>query len=239
MDHVVSRRRARTLALAVCMALLAVPAAASAATPTASTLPADTTLLTDTYALISGVINPGGSQTVYWFEWGRTTSYGQGTPITQAGNGSADVPVDYSLDSLKPSTTYHYRLIAKPASGNDIVGADQTFTTAPALAISFTGTTSRLSDAGKALVALKAVGPTDSVAKGVLKFTTRIKGQVRSLGTATYSLEPGQSKTIAVRVNAVGRDALKAAKSHRLDVLATAKTSGIKKAVLLHLTLTR
>ena len=107
------------------------------------------------------------------------------------------------------------------------------------MTFSFASTTSRLSDAGKALVALKAVGPTDSVAKGVLKLTTRIKGQVRSLGTASYSLAPGQSKRIAVRVNAVGRDALKAAKSHKLDVLATAKTSGIKKAVVQHLALSR
>src|SRR3954453_22617664 len=131
-------RRSRLAVLAACGVLRAVPAAASADT-TGATLPPDTTLISDSYALISGTLNPGGQASAYWFEWGRTTTYGQGTPITQAGNGTADVPVDYSLDSLKPATTYHYRLIVKPAAGDNVVGADQSFTTAPALAVGFTG----------------------------------------------------------------------------------------------------
>src|SRR5690242_19877118 len=95
------RRSARWVP-AVLAVLVALPASASAAAPTATTSPVDSTLLTDTYALISGVVNPGGTATSYQFEWGTTTAYGQSTPVTAAGNGTADVPVDFSLDKLQP-----------------------------------------------------------------------------------------------------------------------------------------
>src|SRR3954453_20138579 len=109
-------RRSRLAVLAACGVLRAVPAAASADT-TGATLPPDTTLISDSYALISGTLNPGGQATAYWFEWGKTTSYGQGTPITQAGNGTADVPVDYSLDTLKPAPPSNYRPIVHTTVG--------------------------------------------------------------------------------------------------------------------------
>jgi hypothetical protein len=221
-------RLPRIAALAACGALLAMPAAASADT-TGATLPADPTLISDSYALISGTLNPGGQATAYWFEWGKTTTYGQGTPITQAGNGAADVPVDYSLDTLRPATTYHYRLIVKPTIGDNVIGADQSFTTAPALAVSYVGRSAHVTGAGKALVALTAVGPSDSTAQGVLKLTAKVGKQVVSYGSANYSLTPGQKKTISVALNKAGRDAVRAAKSKGVAVLASAKTTGIKK----------
>jgi hypothetical protein len=238
MQHVVTStiRLPRIAVLATCGALLAMPAAASADT-TGATLPADPTLVTDSYALISGTLNPGGQATAYWFEWGKTTSYGQGTPITQAGNGSADVPVDYSLDTLRPATTYHYRLIVKPTTGDNVVGADQSFTTAPALAVGYVGRSARVTGAGKALVALKAVGPADATAQGVLKLTGKVGRQLVSYGSANYSLTPGQKKTISVALNKAGRDAVRAAKGKGASVLASAKTSGIKKPVAQTLTL--
>jgi phosphodiesterase/alkaline phosphatase D-like protein len=168
--------------------LLTVPAAASAAGTTATTAPADPSLITDTYALLSGVLNPGGVATVYWFQWGKTTAYGQATPVTPAGNGAADVPVDVSLDTLKPGTTYHYRLWAKPVgdpTAGDVVGADQSFTTAPALAVGIVGRAVHVSATGKALVKLKAVGPPDESAAGVLKLTAKVNGQTLSFGFAT------------------------------------------------------
>ena len=51
-------------ALAVCGALL-VPGAAMAADPTVQTLPADSTLITDSYALLSGNLNPNGTDVAY------------------------------------------------------------------------------------------------------------------------------------------------------------------------------
>src|SRR4051812_19930324 len=75
----------------------------AAKAPTVQTLPTDDTVLSDTYALLSGTLNPNGYNVVYRFEYGKTTAYGKSTPVTQAGNGKADVPVDVSLDELKPN----------------------------------------------------------------------------------------------------------------------------------------
>jgi hypothetical protein len=233
-------RRSRIASLAACAVLLSVPAAASAASTTATTAPADPSLITDTYALLSGIVNPGGVATAYWFQWGRTTAYGQGTPVTQAGNGTADVPVDVSLDTLKPGTTYHYRLWAKPTgdpTAGDVVGVDQSFTTAPALAVSIVGRAARVSATGKAALKLKALGPSDEIAEGVLKLTANVGGQVRSFGSVTYKVAAGTTKTVGVSVTAAGRRALSAAKGKKLTVSATAKTSGIKRPVVEKLTL--
>src|SRR4051812_7235298 len=103
--------RRRGLAVLAGASLLAVPVVALAATPTAQTAPADASLLTDTYALISGIVNPHGTATSYHFDYGTTTDYGSSTPVTSAGNGTADVPVDVSIDELTPSTTYHFRVV--------------------------------------------------------------------------------------------------------------------------------
>ena len=217
--------------LAACGALLVAPAVASAAT-TGATLPADPTLITDTYALISGTLNPDGQDTVYWFEWGKTKAYGHGTPITPAGNGKADVPVDYSLDGLKPATTYHYRIVVKPTGADDVFGADQTFKTAPALAVRYASRSAHVTKAGKALVALKAVGPPDTTAQGVLKLAAKVGGRVVSYGSATYSLAAGGKKTVRVALNKAGRDAVRAANGRRISILASAKTRGIKTPVI-------
>src|SRR5436190_9519717 len=122
--------------LAACGALL-VPGVALAADPTVETLPADPTLISDSYALLSGTLNPNGTDVAYRFDWGRTANYGHTTPVTSAGNGKADVPVDISLDSLKPATTYHYRLVVLNATGKEWDGSDQQLTTTDALGLVF------------------------------------------------------------------------------------------------------
>ena len=71
-------------------ALLVVAASAWAASPPkAITSAPDLTLLTDSYALLSGTVQPNGTATSYWFEWGTSTTYGNVTPTTSAGNGTA------------------------------------------------------------------------------------------------------------------------------------------------------
>jgi hypothetical protein len=231
-------RRRGIAGLAACAALLVLPAAASAAGPTAATEPVDASLITDTYALISGLVNPGGVATTYWFEWGTTTSYGSTTPVTQAGNGAADVPVDISLDGLKPATRYHFRVVAKPAdaAAPEVVGADRSFKTFPALAVKLVTKTARVSG-GKALVTLKAVGPPDETAVGVLKLTAKVAGKLRSFGQLSYTIAAGTTKSVRVTLTATGRSVLSVANNKRVRVQATAKTTGVKQPLVKSLTL--
>lgn len=221
-------------ALAVLAALVALPASASAAgPPTVTTSPVDTSLLTDTYALIGGVVNPNGTSTSYQFEWGTTTAYGQTTPVTSAANGAAEVPVDFSLDALKPLTTYHFRLVAFPATdpAARVVGADQSLTTTRSLALSVPGSSVKLKGK-KASFTLKAVGPPDTSADGIASVKAVIGKKVQVIALKSYSVATGAKKTFSVTVPASVRRVL-AEKGHPKVLLrVTAKTGGIKKAVV-------
>ena len=84
-------------------------------------------------ATVSGTVNPEGQETHYTIEYGPTTSYGQNTTSTLAGAETTPVPTGpIKLNTLLPSTTYHYRLVAINALGETTDGADMQFTTTAA-----------------------------------------------------------------------------------------------------------
>jgi hypothetical protein len=103
--------------------------AAAATAPTASTGPV--TAVAPTTATVSGSVNPNGSATTWYVEYGTSVGYGTKTSSTSAGSGTSTVAVSASLASLKPGTTYHYRFVATstPGAGR---GADGILTTSSA-----------------------------------------------------------------------------------------------------------
>jgi len=68
-------------------------------------------------ARLRGVVNPNGEKTTYYFVWGRTKRYGHRTRIRGAGAGTRGRSVVAQLKRLKTGKTYHFRLVAKSASG--------------------------------------------------------------------------------------------------------------------------
>lgn len=92
---------------------------------------------------MAGTVNPNGTATSYYFQYGSSTSYGSSTPATSAGSGTADAPVSANLTGLASSTTYHYRLVAVSSAGTTD-GADETFKTTTPPAVT-TGAPSRIS----------------------------------------------------------------------------------------------
>jgi len=80
-------------------------------------------------ATLNGVVNPEGSDTHYYFEYGETTGYGNTSPWEGAGAGISDRPALGAISNLRPGTVYHYRLVASNAGGTER-GADRTFLTA-------------------------------------------------------------------------------------------------------------
>jgi hypothetical protein len=94
--------------------------------PSATTLPA-TEMMFNT-ATLNGIVNPGGTPTTYYFQYGLTANYGTSGDSIYVGNGSANVALTQLLTGLTPNTVYHYRILAYNSSGM-IYGADQTFTT--------------------------------------------------------------------------------------------------------------
>jgi hypothetical protein len=232
-----SRPARRTLAVIGGTALLAAPVVALAATPTAQTAPSDASELTDTYALISGVVNPKGTATSYFFQWGPTTDYGQSTPVTSAGNGTVDVPVDVSLDGLAPSTAYHFRIVAQPSTPKDpnnpaaeyVYGADQTLTTAPSLAAFIIGGKTPV-QAKRAQVKVQCDGPVDETCDGRLRLRGKVGGKPTNLGSTGFHVPVGTTKVVKVYLTPAARQAIKASKTRHLLADATAKLAGSKAA---------
>jgi hypothetical protein len=79
-------------------------------------------------ATLRGRINANNAATTYFFQYGRTTTYGSKTDVDGVGNGISAVPVSIGLHGLHPGTVYHYRLVAKNSSGQTM-GPDRTFRT--------------------------------------------------------------------------------------------------------------
>jgi hypothetical protein len=83
-------------------------------------------------AMLTGLVEPGGSTAGYHFLYGVTSSYGSVLPrpdaIADAGGLQS---VSQVLTGLEPDTTYHFALGATNIGGGVSVGADETFTTRP------------------------------------------------------------------------------------------------------------
>jgi hypothetical protein len=97
-------------------------------TPTTSPIGPRTT----TGAELRGLVDPNGTATTYWFQYGTDTGYGNNVPISPAaiGAGNEPIAVIQQIDGLTPATTYHYR-IAADGFGAPAFGDDVTFTTHP------------------------------------------------------------------------------------------------------------
>lgn len=83
-----------------------------------------------TTATLNGSVNPNGTATSYWFEYGFSTAYGKSTPSGSAGSGTTNVKESKEITELVPGTTYHFRMMANNAGGTK-EGADKTFTASP------------------------------------------------------------------------------------------------------------
>jgi DNA-binding beta-propeller fold protein YncE len=79
---------------------------------------------------LGALVNPGGVQTSYRFEYGSTSAYGSSTPFPEGsvGEGVESHAVWAAASGLAPGSTYHYRVVASSELGT-VYGPDQTFTT--------------------------------------------------------------------------------------------------------------
>jgi hypothetical protein len=120
-------RRTVKIFAAVMISSVALPGVALAASRP-SVYTGGTSSVSDTSATLRGSVNPHGNATSYYFQWGRTVSYGTDSGTRSAGNGTSYVAVTTGAGDLSPGTTYHFRLVASNSSGTRY-GADRTFTT--------------------------------------------------------------------------------------------------------------
>jgi hypothetical protein len=79
-------------------------------------------------ATVSGSLDPNGAATTYYFQYGRTTGYGNRTERLDAGDAMTAARVTARLASLRAYTQYHWRLVATNSVGITR-GPDRTFRT--------------------------------------------------------------------------------------------------------------
>ncbi|MGZ8694795.1 MAG: hypothetical protein ACXWYS_05090, partial [Gaiellaceae bacterium] len=77
----------------------------------------------------TGSVDARGRRTTWYFEYGQSLYYGAKTSSKSGGSAFGAKAVSASITGLRPSTTYHYRLVATNDAGTTR-GADGAFTTA-------------------------------------------------------------------------------------------------------------
>ena len=99
-----------------------------AVAPTAATLPAEAVGATS--ALLRGQVNPRGSPTQVWFEWGRMADLSDAvsTPMRTLAGSTGTAEVTEEVLDLAPEAVHYARLVAENDGGR-VTGATVSFTT--------------------------------------------------------------------------------------------------------------
>ena len=125
--------RGLTASLGALIASCALAVSASAAPPVI--LKTSFSNVSHETAILKAEINPGELKTKYRFEYGLAdcavkTCTKVPLPEGEIEKGNAPVLVKVKVGGLTPSTTYHFRVVAKNANG-EVPSPDRTFLTAP------------------------------------------------------------------------------------------------------------
>lgn len=110
--------------------VLALPAGSQASKSPKTRVTTDrATHLRGSTALLTGVVDPAGVATSYYFQYGTTTAYGAQTPTVSAGSGETKVPVGQPVSGLTPGVTYDFRIVGLLAgqSTPSLLGHNKTF----------------------------------------------------------------------------------------------------------------
>lgn len=83
---------------------------------------------TDTTVVVSGNVTPNGAFTNYWYEFGKTESFGNKTANQTLGSGYASIQAPAFITGLSKDTTYFFRLVASNTLGT-VSGSRYTFET--------------------------------------------------------------------------------------------------------------
>ena len=79
-------------------------------------------------ATLNATIDPNGTATTAYFEYGPSSAYGSRTPLMSLGTGTNTLSITSSVGGLSAGFTYHFRIIASNPGGT-VLGSDSTFAT--------------------------------------------------------------------------------------------------------------
>ena len=157
--------------------------------------------ITDNASILTGTVNPNGSPTTLYFQYGLTAGYGIVTGTQTATGGTDAVDFAVNIGSLSPGATYHFQLVASNTSGT-VFGLDQTLiTTRSTSTLRPTVTGGTISGPGQSIITAAA-----SVAPNGPATTVRFDyGRTTSYGfhTANANLPAGNTAS-SVSMKLVG-----------------------------------
>ena len=117
----------RLLAAVIMFGLLVPAGSAAAAKPGTTNGPAAN--VGQSTATLTGKVDPNGTPTSYFFEYGTTKLYGSRTADASAGGGNNATNVAADIGGLAPATRYHYRIVAFNSANQVTRSGDRTFRT--------------------------------------------------------------------------------------------------------------
>ena len=103
------------------------------AAPDVATGPA--TSISSTSEDLAGTIDPNGVETSYYFEYGTSASFGETSPVSDAGGAQSPFSVSAQVGGLTAGATYDYALVATSSLGT-VTGAVLTFQAAVSSCVS-------------------------------------------------------------------------------------------------------
>jgi hypothetical protein len=118
----VSRAAIASTVFALAALLSAVAALAAVRVPRVAT--GSVSHVRGSSAELAGSVNPNGSPTTYFFQYGPTLAYGHQSAPTAVGAGTTSVKVGQAVTGFLPG--YHYRIVATNAVGS-AVGHDKLY----------------------------------------------------------------------------------------------------------------
>ena len=113
--------------------------------------------VTSSGATLNGSVNPEGTDTVAYFEYGTSPSFGSTTAQQDLGSGSSAVPFGIGLSGLQPGTTYYYELVTV-SNGLTSTYAVQSFTTSGSAPTPVATDTPTMPPAGLVILAMALMG---------------------------------------------------------------------------------
>jgi hypothetical protein len=165
--------------------------------------------VTSTSATLNGTVNPQGSATDGWFEWGTssTLSTYNATAAQAVGSGGAAASINQGISGLSPGTTYYFRAAAAN-NGGTTRGSILSFRTAAAVpslrvnSISVMETNTGTNAPATFTVTLSAASSqTVTVQYQTANVSATAPADYTALALTTLTFAPGQTtKTVSVTV---------------------------------------
>jgi hypothetical protein len=232
-------RAIRRIVLPLC-AMVAAALAPASAHADAVAFTGGATAITKTSALLQGAVNNDGSESRWYFRYGRNPAALVLQTRVRVLSDAGVTAVADTARGLTPGTGYYFRLVVDSVPPSPHFGLAKHFSTAPAVVY---GVVSLRADRlrvrhGSVSFPLRCAGARGAVCGGTLLDSAKTKhGRTVRCATGKFTARAGHSPAVNTRL---GRDCaglVKAAGSHRLATTLTATFSTRQKALKRRVTL--